>query len=167
MATPERDRLLGPLRWLVETQTAEAGHFAPIDSRGFWTRGGERARFDQQPLEAHSMISACLEAHALTRDEYWRRAARRCFEWFLGRNDLGQSLYDSGAGGCRDGLHPDRVSQNMGAESTLAFYLSLAEMTRAETLPMIATSATERSSAHGSAAFDESSEALGVESVYA
>ena len=151
---------LQSLRWLVETQRAEAGHFAPIGSRGFWTRGGERARFDQQPLEAHSMISACLEAHALTRDEYWHRAARRCFEWFLGRNDLGQSLYDSATGGCRDALHPDRVSQNMGAESSLAFYLSLAEMTRAEILPILATSPTQRSSANESAAFDESSDAL-------
>jgi hypothetical protein len=151
----------------VETQTAEAGHFAPIDSRGFWTRGGERARFDQQPLEAHSIISACLEAHALTRDEYWHRVARRCFEWFLGRNDLGQSLYDSATGGCRDALHRDRVSQNMGAESSLAFYLSLAEMTRAEILPILATSPTQRSSANESAAFDESSYALRGGSIYA
>jgi glycosyltransferase involved in cell wall biosynthesis len=126
---------LQSLRWLVETQKADAGHFAPIGCNGFWSRGGERARFDQQPLEAHSMISACLEAHSLTRDEYWRRAARRCFEWFLGRNDLGQSLYDSSTGGCRDALHQDRLSQNLGAESSLAFYLSLAEMTHAEMLP--------------------------------
>jgi hypothetical protein len=62
----------------------------------------------------------------------WQRAARRCFEWFLGRNDLGESLYDSGTGGCRDALHSDRVNQNQGAESSLAFHLALAEMTRAE-----------------------------------
>ncbi len=59
--------------------------------------------------------------------------SRRCFEWFLGRNDLGESLYDSSTGGCRDALHQDRVSQNEGAESSLAFYLSLAEMMQAET----------------------------------
>ena len=129
------DAGLHSLRWLVETQKADAGHFAPIGSNGFCTRGGERARFDQQPLEACAMISATIEAYALTRDEYWRRAARRCFEWFLGRNDLGQPLYDSSTGGCRDALHQDRVSQNLGAESSLAFYLSLAEMTRAEMLP--------------------------------
>ena len=68
----------------------------------------------------------------LTRDFTWQRAARRCFEWFLGRNDLGQSLYDSSTGGCRDALHADRVNQNQGAESTLAFQLALAEMTRVE-----------------------------------
>ena len=126
---------LRSLRWLVEMQRAEAGHFAPIGCNGFWKRGEERARFDQQPLEAYAIISACLEAFALTHDEYWKRAARRCFEWFLGRNDLGESLYDSSTGGCRDALHQDRVSQNQGAESSLAFYLSLAEMTQAETAP--------------------------------
>ena len=130
---------LKSLRWLVETQKAEGGHFAPIGCNGFWTRDGKRARFDQQPLEAYAMISACLEAYSLTQDEYWRRAARRCFEWFLGRNDLGQSLYDSSTGGCRDALHEDRLSQNQGAESSLAFYLSLAEMTGAETLPQSKT----------------------------
>ena len=126
---------LQSLRWLVERQRAKAGHFAPIGSNGFWTRGGERARFDQQPVEAYATISACLEAFGLTHDEYWKRASRRCFEWFLGRNDLGESLYDSSTGGCRDALHQDRVSQNQGAESSLAFYLSLAEMTQAETAP--------------------------------
>ncbi len=125
---------LQSLRWLVETQKREAGHFAPIGCNGFWSRGSAMARFDQQPLEAHAMVSACLEAYALTRDEFWRRSARRCFEWFLGRNDLGQSLYDSSTGGCRDALHQDRLSQNQGAESSLAFYLSLVEMTQAEML---------------------------------
>jgi glycosyltransferase involved in cell wall biosynthesis len=119
---------LRSLRWLVEQQRAEDGHFTAIGSNGFWTRGHERARFDQQPVEAHAMISACLEAYSLTRDEYWRRAARRCFEWFLGRNDLGQPLYDPGTGGCRDALHEDRVNQNQGTESSLAFLLSRAEM---------------------------------------
>ena len=88
--------------------------------------------FNQQPLEAYAMIAACVEAYALTGDSTWRRAARRCFEWFLGRNDLGQSLYDSSTGGCRDALHFDRVNQNQGAESSLAFQLAAAEMTRAE-----------------------------------
>ena len=123
---------LRSLCWLVEQQKAERGHFTPFGSNGSRTRGGERAHFDQQPLEAHAMIAACVEAYALTRDTSWQRAARRCFDWFLDRNDLGQPLYDASTGGCRDALHQDRVNQNQGAESTLAFHLSRAEMTRAE-----------------------------------
>ena len=123
---------LRSLRWLVEQQKAEGGHFAPIGSNGFWIRGNKCARFDQQPVEAYAMIAACAEAFALTRDKTWHRAARRCFEWFLGRNDLGQPVYDSSTGGCRHALHADRVNQNQGAESSLAFQLALTEMTRAE-----------------------------------
>jgi glycosyltransferase involved in cell wall biosynthesis len=123
---------LDSLRWLLDAQTAETGYFTPIGCHGFWVRGGERARFDQQPLEAHSMISACLEAFAVTRDEFWRKSARRCFDWFLGGNDLGQALYDPTTGGCRDALLQDHLNQNQGAESSLAFYLSLAELTQAE-----------------------------------
>jgi uncharacterized protein YyaL (SSP411 family) len=122
---------LSSLRWLLEAQTAEGGHFAPIGCHGFWVKGGERARFDQQPLEAHATVSACLEAFAVTRDNYWQRAAQRCFEWFLGRNDLGQALYDPSTGGCHDALLQDHLNQNQGAESSLAFYLSHTELNRA------------------------------------
>ena len=122
---------LRSLRWLLEAQTTPDGHFAPIGCNGFWPRGGEKARFDQQPLEAHAMVSACLEAFFVTRDSFWHDAARRCFEWFLGRNDLGQQLYDPTTGGCRDALLQDHLNQNQGAESSLAFSLSWAELRRA------------------------------------
>ncbi len=121
---------LASLRWLVEAQSAEGGHFTPIGCHGFWRQGGQRARFDQQPLEAHATLSACLEAHAVTRDEFWQRAAQRCFDWFLGRNDLGLPLYDERTGGCRDALLQDHLNQNQGAESSLAYYLSRTELAR-------------------------------------
>ncbi len=130
---------LKSLRWLLEAQTTPDGHFAPIGCNGFWPCGRERARFDQQPLEAHAMISACLEAFSVTRDEYWRVAARRCFDWFLGRNDLGQPLYDASTGGCRDALLQDHINQNQGAESSLAFYLSWVELQRSEADEKIST----------------------------
>lgn len=119
---------LDSLRWLARVQTSEGGCFSPIGSDGFYVRGGERARFDQQPLEAQSMVSACLEAFRVTKDPAWQTEAQRAFEWFLGRNDAGISLYDSSTGGCRDGLHADRANENQGAESTLAFHLALSEM---------------------------------------
>jgi glycosyltransferase involved in cell wall biosynthesis len=118
---------LKTLRWLVKIQTSEAGSFRPVGSNGFYPRGRERALFDQQPIEAQATVSACIEAYQATNDMFWVAEARRAFEWFLGRNDLGLALYDAGTGGCRDGLHMDRLSQNQGAESTLAFLLALAE----------------------------------------
>jgi hypothetical protein len=122
------ERGLRTLRWLVEVQSAESGDFRPIGSNGFYPRGGVRANFDQQPVEAHSMVSACLEAYRTTADPWWYAQAQRAFDWFLGWNDLGLELHSETTGGCRDALHVDRVNQNQGAESTLAFLLSLAEM---------------------------------------
>jgi hypothetical protein len=122
------------LEWLADIQRAKEGHFAAIGSNGFYHKGGERARLDQQPIEAHAMVSACLEAYRMTGEERWHQEAQRAFEWFLGRNDLRQPMYDSKTGGCRDGLHSDRVNQNQGAESTLAFLLALLEMQISETL---------------------------------
>jgi hypothetical protein len=119
---------LQTLRWLLAEQTRD-GHFVPIGSNGFYRRGGARARFDQQPIEAQATVSACIEAFEATGDRFWRDEARRAFEWFLGRNDLDQPLYNSSSGGCYDGLHFDRINLNQGAESTLAFLLALAEMT--------------------------------------
>ncbi|MGH7773507.1 MAG: glycosyltransferase [Candidatus Binatia bacterium] len=125
---------LESLRWLADLQRAdtEGGHFVPIGSNGFYQRGGKRARFDQQPVEAQAMVSACLEAGRITGDKRWRKEARRAFEWFLGRNDLNLPIYDPTTGGCRDGLHPDRPNENQGAESTLAFLQTLLELRLAE-----------------------------------
>jgi glycosyltransferase involved in cell wall biosynthesis len=125
---------LKSLRWLASIQRTQAGHFRPIGSNGFYERDGARADFDQQPVEAQAMVSACLEAFRATQDDSWTREAKRAFEWFLGRNDLGLPLYDSSTGGCGDGLHQDRVNENQGAESSLAFHLALAEMNCAEHL---------------------------------
>ncbi|GAB1483574.1 hypothetical protein MASR2M78_23900 [Treponema sp.] len=121
---------ISSLSWLASLQKTQAGHFRPIGSNGFYTKGGARADFDQQPVEAQAMVAACLAAFRRAGMSARTREAKRAFEWFLGRNDLGQTLYDPGSGGCRDGLHVDRVSENQGAESSLAFLLSLTEMRR-------------------------------------
>ncbi len=122
------ERGMQALRWLAEVQTSEHGHFRPIGSNGLYQRGGPRANFDQQPIEAQAMVSACLEAYRATSDSWWYEQAQRAFDWFLGWNDLGLEVYSSSTGGCRDALHVDRVNRNQGAESTLAFLLALAEM---------------------------------------
>ena len=127
-------RGLDALRWLVELQLSEQGHFRPIGSNGFYRRGGVRAMFDQQPIEAQATISACLEAFRATSDICWYEHAQIAFDWFIGSNDLGYEVYSPETGGCRDGLHVDRVNSNQGAESTLAFLLSLAEMRSAQNI---------------------------------
>jgi hypothetical protein len=119
---------LRSLAFLVSEQRSEEGYFAPIGSNGFYVQGGSKAVFDQQPIDACSTIAACLEAQRATGDTLWAEHARRAFNWFFGENHLEQTLYDPATGGCRDGLHADRVNENQGAESSLCFLLSLLEM---------------------------------------
>jgi len=113
------------LEWLMKIQTNEDGMLSIIGSDGWYVKGGNRARFDQQPIEAHALVDACLEAYHVTREKRWIKEARRAFNWFLGDNDLRTPVYDFTTGGCRDGVHPDTVNQNQGAESTLAWLMSV------------------------------------------
>ncbi len=119
---------LNSLEWLVKIQTDPAGHFAPIGNDGWYVKNGKRAKLDQQPVEAHSMIDACVEAYNVTGDKKWIEEARRCFDWFLGSNDLNVLIYDYATGGCHDGLTAEGANLNQGAESTLAWLLSLLKM---------------------------------------
>jgi hypothetical protein len=126
------DAGLESLGWLASIQRSKDGSFSPIGSNGFYVRGGARASFDQQPVEASAMITACFEAGRVTGEARWDVQARRIFNWYLGQNDLQKPLYDPATGGCCDGLHVDRVNENMGAESTISFLLALADMRLAD-----------------------------------
>jgi hypothetical protein len=133
MALEDRSALAVGLETLdfLESVVFEDGRFVPIGNRGWYVRGGPRARFDQQPLEAAAMVDAELAAYAATREARRLENANLAFEWFVGRNSLGATLVRGG--GCCDGLSEDAVNQNMGAESTLAYLaaaLALAEARR-------------------------------------
>lgn len=122
------DAGLRSLDWLVSLQLSSDGDFSPIGCNGFLARGGAAARFDQQPVEACTVTSACLAAYAVNSESRWMEYGARAFDWFLGQNALQQWLYDPSTGGCRDGLHADRVNRNQGAEATLSFLLALCDM---------------------------------------
>lgn len=119
---------LDSLAWLASIQVSPDGCFAPVGSNGFGHRRTAIAVYDQQPVEAGSMIAACLEALSVTGESRWAQHAQLAFGWFIGHNHLQESVYDAATGGCRDGLHVDRANQNEGAESTLAFLIALVEM---------------------------------------
>ena len=124
---------LEALDWLVAIQRCDVkGHFVPIGSQGFYSMTTEKARFDQQPVEACAVVSACLQDYRATGKGRWRKEAWSAFNWFLGDNDLQIALYDPTTGGCRDGLHPDRANENQGAESTLSFLMALLELRKLE-----------------------------------
>ena len=116
------------LDWLIESQTSPDGSFSPVGNKGWWPRGGDKSRFDQQPIEAMAMIVACEAALAVSSDNRYRRAAEMAYGWFLGRNDTGVPVAVPLEGACNDGLNASGVNPNQGAESTLAWLTSLEHM---------------------------------------
>lgn len=119
---------LKALRWLVDLQITPEGRVSLIGNSGWLRRDGHRARFDQQPIEAMAMVEACAAAYRATDGLMWVDRARQFLDWFTGNNELGTPMYDYQTGGCRDGLCADGPNLNQGAESTLAWLISLLTM---------------------------------------
>jgi glycosyltransferase involved in cell wall biosynthesis len=114
------------LSWLRDIQVDPSnGWFAPVGNHGWFPKAGDKAQYDQQPLEAAAMIGASIEAYECTQREEWIELASTCFNWYLGQNDQQRQLYDYASGGCRDGLTAHGVNENQGAESTLSYLWSL------------------------------------------
>ncbi len=120
---------LKALEWLIAVQTDSAkGHLVLIGNKGWYQRDGKKARFDQQPLDAAALVTACRHAYMITKKPYWRERMAWAFSWFLGNNDINQPIYNFATGGCYDGLEPGGTNQNQGGESTIAFLLALHKM---------------------------------------
>ena len=123
-----RDAGLASLDWLTQLHTAPSGRFRPVGSLSFNKPYELPALFDQQPLEAAAAVDACWAAFDVTGDQRWRQEAHRAFSWFLGENDLGVHVADVERGGCFDGITPEGVNRNQGAESVLSYQLALCAM---------------------------------------
>lgn len=113
------------LEWLLKIQTAPEGHLSIIGNDGWLDKKGNRAMFDQQPIEVKGLIDACLDVYIATGEKKWFDESERCLSWFLGQNDLQMPVCDYKTGGCCDGLERQGVNGNQGAESTLSWLISL------------------------------------------
>ena len=119
---------ISSLEWLIEKQMSSEGHISIIGNQNWHKKNGDRSTFDQQPIEIMNLVVTCATAFKFTGDKKWINMARKCFSWFLGQNDLGVQIYNYQTGGCRDGLHSQGTNANEGAESTLAWLISLLTM---------------------------------------
>ncbi len=116
------------LEWLVNLQKRPGGGLSLIGTEGYLARAGSKPQFDQLPIDAASLLEACIEAHHVTGEGFWVEHANDALNWFLGQNDLRVPLHDFTTGGCRDGLHSSSVNENQGAQSLLSWLLSLLHM---------------------------------------
>jgi hypothetical protein len=137
------------LDWLVASQTAPAGHLSPVGNR-WWPRDGARSRFDQQPIEAAAILLAAHAAFEASGRTRYDRVVEQAYGWFLGANDVGVPVAVPARGTCRDGLEPDGVNANQGAESTLVWLLALEHVrrVRASRATMRRTRAAPTSAGH-------------------
>ena len=120
------DTGLKSLQWLIDIQAnPEGGHLSLVGNDGWYRRNGEKARYDQQPVDAAALVDACYQAFVLTGEDEWLRKMEWAFNWFFGSNDVRQPLYDFSSGACFDGLQPGGINQNQGAESTVSLLLAL------------------------------------------
>ena len=97
---------------------------SPIGQNGWYNRNGIRSFFDQQPIDASSMVQTYLTAYAITKNENYYHNAVLAFNWFLGKNHLKQMIYNDVTGGCHDGLSKSSINLNQGAESTVEYLIS-------------------------------------------
>ncbi|SHN08992.1 hypothetical protein SAMN05216311_105100 [Chitinophaga sp. CF418] len=108
----------------LESKVFRDGILYPVGNNGWSSKGGNTALFDQQPLDAMAMVLFYQQAFHITGDKKFFARGIRSWQWFIGENALQLPLYDKDTGGCSDGLHPDRVNENQGAESTIAFWIA-------------------------------------------
>lgn len=119
---------LDSLEWLIGVQTSAGGLFEPVGSARRHRRGEEKPVFDQQPIEAAATVAACQEAYRVTREPAWHDLAHWAFEWFRGANPSGTPVADPITGACYDGVTPEGLNHNQGAESTLAYLQAAADL---------------------------------------
>ena len=112
----------------LEKVLTQNGRLSIVGSRGWYKRGGPKAQYDQQPIDATAMVLAYQSAYWITQEKDYLKKMRLAFGWFLGENDMGMSLYDYETKGCADGLLPEGVSLNQGGESTVSFLMALLAM---------------------------------------
>jgi uncharacterized protein YyaL (SSP411 family) len=115
------------LDFILELQMID-GKFAPIGNKGWCKKGGERALFDQQSVEASCMVEATLAAYSTTNDEKYRKTAYTIFDWFLGGNCKGEMIYNPKNGGCYDGITSHGLNLNQGAEATTCYLIARLEL---------------------------------------
>ncbi|MCF6404432.1 glycosyltransferase [Chitinophaga filiformis] len=108
----------------LESKVFVDGVLHPVGNNGWCSKGGTTALFDQQPLDAMAMVLFYQQAFYITGDKKFLTRGIRSWQWFMGDNALKLPLYDKDTGGCSDGLQPDRVNENQGAESTIAFWIA-------------------------------------------
>ena len=113
------------LAFLIQATTKDGRH-APIGNRGWYSKHGKAALYDQQPVDVGAMVETSALAYRLTGKRLYENAFRQALGWFYGENTKSVAVYDGMSGGCYDGITPMGLNENQGSESTISFLLGAA-----------------------------------------
>lgn len=100
------------------------GYLSVVGNRGWWRKNSDMPPFDQQPVDAASVVLACLQGYLATNKKEYIEKASLSYEWYWGKNINRLSLYNENTGGCHDALVPDGLNMNQGAEAIVSFLLT-------------------------------------------
>lgn len=103
---------------------------SPIGQNGWYSKENERSLYDQQAIDPAYMVLANCAAYQVTRELLYKEDALFWFSWFHGNNLKNEAIYDEITAGCFDGLTPEGVNLNQGAESIVCYllaYLAISE----------------------------------------
>jgi hypothetical protein len=100
------------------------GRLEIVGNNGWCFKGGKRAWYDQQTIDAGYTVLLYSTAYKILGDPEYLQLARISFDWFFGKNRAGVSLYDPITGGCYDAINPEGVNLNQGSESCICFLLA-------------------------------------------
>jgi glycosyltransferase involved in cell wall biosynthesis len=109
----------------LTTEQWNGVYFELIGNEGWYPKGGEKAFFGQQPVDAGYLVEAYVAASEVSDKYKYLELARLAFEWFLGRNRLNAALYDFADGSVADGMDSNGISANQGAESVVCYLLAV------------------------------------------
>ena len=95
-----------------------------IGNNGWYIRGGKRAWYDQQSVDAGYLVALYTEAYRVLGNDSYKELAEIAYSWFYGNNRSGLAVYDEESHGCFDAIIPDGLNLNQGAESCICCLLA-------------------------------------------
>jgi len=99
-------------------------YFRVISNQSWYEPGKLTASTGEQPIDVAYTIIALSEFYVCFGKNDYLTKMKRAFEWYLGRNQLNQIVYNPISGGCLDGIESKQVNINQGAEATTTYLMA-------------------------------------------
>jgi len=118
-----REIAINSLDFLISKTFSDDG-IAVVSNRGWMQKGEKYNRFGEQPIDVAYTVMTLSAFYEEFKNPFYLDKMRIAFDWFLGRNQLHQIVYNPATGGCYDGLEEKNVNINQGAESTVSYLMA-------------------------------------------